>query len=72
MAFERYVADSSNLDIIEYDPDTLVLRVTFKNGSQYEYEGVLQDVVDEMMSADSQGSYFNRNVRMNYPYTKLK
>lgn len=72
MAFESYTVNSSNLQAVEYDPDTLVLRVTFTNGGQYEYEGVLQEIVDEMMSADSQGSYFHRNVRMNYPYTKIK
>lgn len=72
MAFESYVVDSSNLQAVEYDPDTLVLRVTFSNGGQYEYEGVLQEVVDEMMAADSQGGYFYRNIRMNYPYTKIK
>lgn len=72
MAFESYTVDSSNLTTVEYDPDTLVLRVSFKNGGMYEYEGVLQDVVDEMMAADSQGSYFYKNVRMNYPYTKIR
>lgn len=72
MAFESYTVSSSNLQAVEYDPDTLVLRVTFKNGGQYEYEGVLQEVVDEMMSADSQGSYFHKNVRMNYPFTKIR
>lgn len=72
MAFESYTVDSSNLTTVEYDPDTLVLRVSFKNGGMYEYEGVLQEVVDEMMAADSQGSYFYKNVRMNYPYTKIK
>lgn len=71
MAFESYTVDSSNLRAVEYDPDTLVLRITFSNGGQYEYEGVLQEVVDEMMSAPSQGSYFYSNIRMNYPYTKL-
>ena len=44
MAFESYTVNSSNFQAVEYDPDTLVLRVTFTNGGQYEYEGVLQEV----------------------------
>ena len=72
MAFTEYSVDSSNIDKVEYDADNLVLRVTFKNGGQYEYEGVLQEVVDEMLSADSVGSYFHSNIRMNYPYTKIR
>ena len=72
MAFKKYIADSSTLDIVEYDPDSLILRITFKNGGQYEYEGVLQEVVDELMAAPSQGRYHHENIRMSYPYTKLK
>ena len=45
MAFENYTVNSSNLAAVEYDPDTLVLRVTFKNGGQYEYEGVTHTVI---------------------------
>lgn len=71
MAFESYPVSSSNIDTVEYDPDTYVLRVGFKNGGIYEYEGVMPEVVEEMMSASSQGSYFHRNIRMNYPYTKV-
>ena len=71
MAFVEYSVDSSNISNVEYDPDNLVLRVTFKNGGKYEYEGVLQEVVDEMLSASSVGSYFHSNIRMNYPYTKI-
>ena len=72
MAFTEYSVDSSNIDKVEYDADNLVLRVTFKNGGIYEYEGVLQEVVDEMLSASSVGSYFYSNIRMSYPYTKIR
>lgn len=71
MAFVEYSVDSSNINNVEYDPDQLILRVTFSNGGKYEYEGVLQEVVDEMLSASSVGSYFYSNIRMNYPYTKV-
>lgn len=72
MAFTEYSVDSSNIDKVEYDADNLVLRVTFKNGGIYEYEGVLQEVVDEMLSASSVGGYFYSNIRMSYPYTKIR
>lgn len=71
MAFVEYSVDSSIIANVEYDPDNLILRVTFHNGGKYEYEGVLQEVVDEMLSASSVGSYFHYNIRMNYPYTKV-
>lgn len=72
MAFTEYSVDSSNIDKVEYDADSLILRVTFKKGSVYEYEGVLPEIVEQMVSADSVGSFFHSNIRMNYPYTKIK
>jgi hypothetical protein len=71
MAFVDYPVNSSNLAAVRYDADTLTLEVTFQNGSTYQYEGVTQEVVDNMINAESQGSYFYHNIRKAYPYQKI-
>ncbi|HRW55819.1 MAG TPA: KTSC domain-containing protein [Phycisphaerae bacterium] len=55
---------SSNLESVGYDPVTEILAVKFqRNPKVYEYAGVPQQKHLEMMSADSIGSYFARNIR---------
>jgi hypothetical protein len=63
--------DSSNLDEVEYDDETLILRITFKNGGRYEYYGVPKDVYEGLMGAESKGSWFYYNVRNNFGFKKL-
>lgn len=63
--------ESSNLDSVGYDPTEMKLRVRFNNGSEYEYDGVPQEVYDGFFDAPSVGSYFNETVKQSFPYTKL-
>lgn len=72
MAFTEYSVDSSLLEKVAYDPDNFLLRATFKDGTEYEYDGVLQEVFDALMEADSQGKFFYSNIRKSYPYTKIR
>lgn len=68
--YDQYV-DSSNLLHVEYFEDKELLFVSFVNGSTYSYDNVPKHVVDELMSADSKGSYFYHNIRTSYNYTKI-
>jgi len=68
---ERQSVSSSNIASIGYDNATEVLEVEFLNGSIYEYRNVSSVVYEELMSAASHGSYFNREIRMSYPYEKI-
>ena len=63
--------DSTTLASIAYDPALQVLHLRFRTSTVYCYFGVPQDVYDGLKAADSQGAYFNRNIRTRFPYRKL-
>lgn len=62
---------SSNIGAIGYDAGSGKLRVSFNDGALYEYSDVPQGTYDSLMAAPSVGSYFHRNVRTVYSYSKL-
>ena len=63
--------DSSNIEAIGYDPEARELHVRFlKSGDTYVYSDVDQAVFDELMQAESKGSYLNRRIKGNYQYRK--
>ena len=68
--FEAEV-DSSNLARVKYWKNTQTLRVTFHNGAEYDYAAVPADVVQDLITADSVGGYFNRNIKNTYRYARV-
>ncbi|OUS08857.1 hypothetical protein A9Q96_00500 [Rhodobacterales bacterium 52_120_T64] len=48
-----------------------VLYVTFKNNGEYEYYDVPEPVYDLFEKSYSKGSFFNKNIRGQYPYAKV-
>lgn len=62
--------ESSNIEAVEYDPAQSELTVVFKSGDTYKYSSVPQFIYDELVSAPSVGSYFNRMVKTVYSFTK--
>lgn len=60
---ERQPIESSNLQDAGFDADSGVLEVTFKNGKRWRYFGITGSTFAEFMEADSQGSFFARNIR---------
>jgi KTSC domain-containing protein len=60
--------DSSSIDQIGYAEDERELWVRFKSGDTYAYSDVPPGTHAEIMRADSKGSYFNREIKPNYPY----
>ena len=70
-AEEQYV-ESSNLLSASYDAEEMKLRITFKNGSQYEYEGVPEEEFTGLLSAESKGKFFYQNIRRGgYTFQKI-
>jgi hypothetical protein len=62
---------SSNLKSSEYDTKTKELIVEFKNGVKYSYSDVPMDEFTKMRMAESQGSYFSKNISKTYTFKKL-
>ena len=67
----RTPVNSSNLVSVGYDPISLTLEVEFRRGSVYQYFDVPEFEHQELMDAESHGTYFNANIRDDYKCTKL-
>ena len=69
---EMHYVDSTNVEAIGYDSDTMELHVRFlKSGETYVYYNVEEWVFNELMQADSKGKYLNRNIKGRYDFSKL-
>lgn len=65
------VAQSSNLQAYEYDPESQTLTVQFLNGAIYTYSGVPQTVADALVQNGGGGTYFHSKIKDQYHTTKL-
>lgn len=52
--------------------EELFLKVTFKNGREYLYEGVPANVYEEFLMSESKGKYFHENINGRYNYSRVK
>lgn len=63
--------ESSNIKKTVYDTGEEKLTTTFNNGMEYEYEKVPHAVYTKFRMAESQGSFFNKEIAKKYKYKKL-
>lgn len=63
--------ESTNITKTDYNTETKKLVVDFKNGAQYEYDEVPHEVYTRFRMAESQGSFFSKNIAKGYKYKKL-
>ncbi len=62
---------SSNIVRTEFDTETKMLVVEFKNGMRYQYEGVPHEVYTRFRMTESQGKFFSSDISKKYKFTKL-
>ena len=55
--------NSSAVARVAYEESRQQLHVEFRDGSVYVYLGVTATVYRELLTAESQGGYFNRKIR---------
>lgn len=67
---ELILVKSSQISAIGHGGDTL--RARFKNGSEYDYAGVSPEAFNELLSAESVGAHFGKNIRGAYEYSKVE
>ncbi len=60
---------SSNLKAIGYNQGTLF--VTFHSGGTYAYFEVPEHIFNELLYANSKGTYHHRNIKNHYHYQKV-
>ena len=62
--------NSSNIESMDYDPDSHELKVTFHGGPVYHYQDVSQEKVDAMMSESSVGKAFNSTIKNKHAFRR--
>lgn len=55
--------DSTNLRSAGYDQASRTLEVIFQNGGHFRYTDVAPEKFDQLITADSPGGYFHREIR---------
>ena len=68
---EMISINSSAIAKVGYDPDNATLVIEFTKGNIYEYYDVPQYEYDNLMSADSAGSYASKNIYKAYRSQKI-
>lgn len=63
MAPDMQMVDSSNVEAVGYDDATRELHVRFTTGRTYVYLDVDEFHFQELLAADSKGSYLNREIK---------
>jgi hypothetical protein len=63
---------STAIKQIAYDRARKELKLTFVSGRTYVYEDVPIDAYEELLSAESQGAYFNHRIRDAYEYREVR
>lgn len=63
--------NSSNIVAVGYDAESQTAFVQFMNGSTYAYKGVPEHEFENLRTAQSVGSYLNRNYKNVYPYERV-
>ena len=67
----RVSLESRSLAAATYDERQQMLQVDFRDGTRYLYSGIATKLYREFLSASSQGSFFNRYIRTDFPYVKI-
>lgn len=63
---------STNLTKVVYDTSNKKLTTTFKTGNIYEYDEVPWDLFTKFRLAESQGSFFSKEIAKKFTYRKLQ
>jgi hypothetical protein len=64
--------ESSMIQAFGYDKDAETLMVIFNSGKTYQYSEVPQETYEELLAADSKGSYMRSFVIDCYPCTLMR
>ncbi len=68
----RVFVRSSNVEWVEYSPDTNNLDVEFRGGGTYRYTRVPTHVYQALLSAPSKGKFLNEHVKPHFHCDKLR
>lgn len=72
MDFEMVSVISSNLQSVGYDEEAQVLRVQFKGGATWDYQGVSRKEYGDLLGAPSVGKHFNQHIKLTKVGSKVQ
>ena len=64
------IAQSTLLQAIAYDSAATLLKMQFHDGSVYRYLGVPAQIYNDLLKADSKGTFFNQRIRGQFPFAR--
>lgn len=65
------VPNSSTIVGVGYEPEHKRLRVKFKSGGTYQFDGVSPEDHSKLITAESVGKHFHRHIKGEFKSTKL-
>jgi hypothetical protein len=68
---KREAVESTTMRSVGYEPANKVLEIEFESGVVYQYFEVPRKVVEGLLSAESKGRYFNREIREDYECVRV-
>lgn len=69
--YQKYQTESSCIEDVTYDPETLEMTVVFIKRGTYKYLDVPLDEYVDFVTSSSQGKYFNNYIRDMYSFQRL-
>lgn len=66
------VTNSSNVEFFEYHSEEKTLLIGFKNNKEYSYENFDQKTFDDLLKAQSKGSFVARRIRDKFVCRRVK
>ena len=65
---KRLNVTSNAFRTVAYDKERQRLEIEFHNGRRYEYHGISPGTHYNLINADSIGTFFHRNIKLNLQY----
>jgi hypothetical protein len=62
---------STTLASAVYDPDGMILRLSFRDGAVYQYFQIPAGLDQNFLLADSHGRFFNHQIRGHFPHSRV-
>lgn len=66
------ITNSSNIEFVEYRPTERTLLIGFKNEKEYLYQNFDQQTFDQLLVAQSKGSFVARRIRDKFICRRVK
>lgn len=63
---------STSISFVGYEPETLILRIVFRDGDTYDYHGVPEITVRQFLASPSKGKYYIRWIKGQFNSVRIQ